>query len=212
MAVCFVSNNHISLISEVRDVLHIDKIRRLTERVKNVLENVEIDHNTELMCGASLAHHGLLGSVLKMDLCDVDLSPVPAQHLASLVSCVNYEFCIQNVSGCDLTSILTIIKCPELVISWQRLEREETEALVQAMESSVEKVLLWSEVTLDIEALAEYSGQGVCKSLELRDDTAPRYSEEMRTWARNRNWKVQFFDDDLLLIEYVSVYDKNFGF
>ena len=40
-------------------------------------------------------------------LLDVDLSPVPAQHLASLALCVTFRLSIRNVSGCDLVSILT---------------------------------------------------------------------------------------------------------
>jgi len=135
------------------------------------------------MCGASLAHHGLLGSVNYLNLDDVDLRPVPDQHLASLASYVTSCFLISQVSGCDLVSLLTSLKCQELDMGLQSLGREETQALVEAMESGVERVLLWSEVTLDIETLTKYSGQGVCKILELRDDTVPRYREEMGIWA-----------------------------
>ena len=70
---------------------------------------------------------------------------------------------ISNVSGCDLVSLLTSLKCQELIIHRQTLGREETQALVRAMESDVERVRLNVEVTLDIEALTEYSGQGVCR-------------------------------------------------
>ena len=63
-------------------------------------------------------------------------------------------------------------------------------ALVQSMEAGVEKVKLFPEVTLDIEALAEYSGQGVCRYVRLLCDTADRYREELSTWARNRDWRV----------------------
>ena len=58
------------------------------------------------------------------------------------------------------------------------------------MESVVEEVRLSEEVTLDMEILAEYSGQGVCRDVLLYDDTTDRYSEELRTWASNRNWRV----------------------
>ena len=70
---------------------------------------------------------------------------------------------------------------------------------MQAMESGVKKAWLGFknvkqeyEVTLDIKALAEYSGQGVCRYSELQDDTAARYREELRTWARSRNWRFLF--------------------
>ena len=109
-----------------------------------------------MKCAASLAHHGLLGSVRDLDLILVDLSPVPAQHLASLASCVTRRLNIEKVSGCDLVSLLSSLKCGNLTIYDQSLGREETQALVQAMESRVEKVELGNEVTLDIDTLIEY--------------------------------------------------------
>ena len=42
---------------------------------------------------------------------------------------------------------------------------------------------LGDETTLDIEALVKYSGQGRCNIATLA-----RYSKELRTWARSRNW------------------------
>ena len=93
-----------------------------------------------------------------------------------------------------VTSILTYLKCQMLYIRRQSLGIEETQALVQAMESGVEKVELAEAVTLDIEALVEYSGQGVCRELEIwPEDLEDRYKEELRKWARSKNWRV---DDD----------------
>ena len=64
------------------------------------------------------------------------------------------------------------------------------------MESGVGRVELHGEVTLDIEALAEYSGQGVCRTVMLQwPDTMARYRQELVTWARSRNWRV-YPDDD----------------
>ena len=81
------------------------------------------------MGAANLAHHGLLGSVKSLGLHDVDLSPVPAQHLASLASCVTWDLHINNVTGCDLVSLLSLgPKCQEMYIR-QSLGREETLAL-----------------------------------------------------------------------------------
>ena len=74
---------------EAREILDSDKIQKLTDNFRNMFEDyVDRDLVSELMCAATLAHHGLLGSVKMMALFDVDLSPVPAQHLASLASCV----------------------------------------------------------------------------------------------------------------------------
>ena len=174
------------MILEARGILNTDKIKRLTERVRDVLEDDAINNNMELMCGASLAHHGLLDSMDDLRLCHVDLSPVPAQQLASLVLLTS-DLVIQNVSGFDLVSLLSSLKCKELFIGRQSLGREETQALVRAMESGVDWVWLHKEVTLDIEALTEYSGQGTCRWLRLQHDIVARYKKELEAWARHIN-------------------------
>ena len=232
------------------------------------------------MCAASLAHHGLLFSMERLGLRNIDLSSVPAQHLSSLVSCVISYLSISNVSGCDLVSLLTSIKCQvltirnqslgreetkallqamvsvvkerlnlcnvdlspvpaqflaslascvtrdisisnvsgwgrlltslklrcdELYIQKQNLGKEETQALVQAMESGVKRVMLANEVKLDIETLTKYSGQGVCSVIYLyvgqwcsmSYTEANRYGEELRTWAGRKNWGVTTSDDGI---------------
>ena len=183
------------MVLEARAVLDTDKIKRLADRLGGALKDgLRWMRIRELVCGGSLAHHGLLGSVKDMSLVDVNLSPVPSQHLTSLLTCVTRNLTIDNVSGCDLVSLLTSLKCQELFITRQSLGREETQALVQAMESGVEKVKLGDEegqVKLDIEALTEYSGQGRCRTVELMNYTAARYRKELRTWARSRYWRVE---------------------
>ena len=164
-------------------------IQRLTKKVKDLMEGISPPTRPEIMCGVSLAHHGLLVSLFRLSLHNVDLSPVPAHHLALLVSCVTSELRIENVSGCDLVNILSSVKCRDLYITRQNLGREETQALVQAMESGMEELRL-NDVTLDIEALTEYSGEGECREVELWNDTATRYREQLRTWARSKDWKV----------------------
>ena len=58
------------------------------------------------------------------------------------------------------------------------------------MESGVEEVTLHTGVTLDIRVLREYSGQGKCRVVECYTDTVGRYREQLRTWAKSRNWQV----------------------
>ena len=94
----------------------------------------------EILTVASLAHHGLLGSVKEMYLQYLDLASVPAEHLASLASCVTNKVYIFKVNNCDIISILASVKCDELVISSQTLSSQETQAVVQAMESRVKRV------------------------------------------------------------------------
>ena len=173
---------------EARGILTTEKIERFTAKVRDVITGSflrdvmknrylisGIEGQRVLMCATSLAHHGLLSSTRMMTLLDVDLSPVPTQHLASLASCVTKGLLIENVSGCDLVSLYTSLKCTKLFITRQSLGREETQALVQAMESGVKEVRLRAGVTLDMKALAEYSGQGVCREVWLYYKTAARY-------------------------------------
>ena len=148
-----------------RGILSSNKIQEVRMRIRTVLRDGMITE-AELRCGASLASHGLLGFMEQMRLHDVDLSSVPANHMASLASSVTWSLFIVNVRG-NLVSLLTSLKCKELYISRQSLGREETRALVQAMESRVEKVELGSEVTLDIDTLTEYTRQGVCRRVGL---------------------------------------------
>ena len=125
--------------------------------------------------------------ILKLDWGLWSLSQVPPEHLATLASCVMGSVGIMNVIGCDLVTILDSLKCEFLVIDSQSLRREETQALVRAMESGVEKVELRDEVILDMETLAEYSGQGVCREVKCYGDTAARSKDELMTWARSTN-------------------------
>ena len=46
------------------------------------------------------------------------------------------------------------------------------------------------EMTLDITALTQYSGQGRCNYIEYRDDNAT-YREGLRTWAKSKNWNTK---------------------
>ena len=124
----------------------------------------------------------------------MDLSSVPAKRMASLASSVTRILAIVNVRG-NLVSLLTSLKCQKFGISRQSLGREETRALVQAMELQVEMVLLSVESTLDMESLAEYSGQGVCRGLYLLGDLVARYKLKLRTWARRRKWRVSVEDN-----------------
>ena len=57
---------------------------------------------------------------------------------------------------------------------------EATLALVRAM-VHVERVLLGGEVSLDIRALTQYSGQGRCREVRWTCDTADRYRAEHST-------------------------------
>ena len=122
----------------------------------------------------------------------INLSSGPAEHLASLVSCVTGLLHIRNISGCGLGPILDSVQSEWLVIFGQSLGSEETRALVRAIESgvAVEIVELSGELTLDIKAMIEYSGQGKCREVWCYIDIGV-FKEDLRTWAQSRNWKWQ---------------------
>ena len=147
----------------------------------------------KITAAASLAYHEILGSVMDMDLDDVDLVSVPVDHLASLASCVTRSVDIINISNCDIIRILDSVKCQDLNISRQTLSNEETQALVRSMESRVKVVSLGfnGEVSLDITALTQYNGEGRCEEMAYWYDTKERYKEEMRTWVQRTNWLME---------------------
>ena len=184
---------------ETRGIISMDVFESLTERVFYMMHR---DCLPAVTFAASLAHHGLLGSMHYLILRD-DLTSVPAEHLASLVSCVRVtglgSVDIQSLSCIDLVTILDSVKSERLKIKIQSLGREETQALVRAMESGVERVDLNEEVTLDIEALTEYSGQGTCKVVLVNYDTATRYRSRLTTWATKINWTTRVLGRGIFL-------------
>lgn len=96
----------------------------------------------EIHDAASLAHHGLLPSLGKMELCDVNLSSVPADQLASLASCAKGFWKIAYVRGCDLVSLFDNLQCDALKIKSQRLRKNEIQAIVRAMKFRVKTLIL----------------------------------------------------------------------
>ena len=183
-----IENTIIIILLETRGILDTGVIESLAQRVKKKISSFPT--LPVITCAASLAHHRLLGSVEEMRLCDVDLTSVPAEHLASLASCVTRCVYIWNISGCGLITILDNVKSKVLWIISQSLGSEETQALVRAIKSRVEMVKLNYEVKLDIRILVEYNGQGKCREVECYIDTADKYKKQLRTWATSRNWAV----------------------
>ena len=151
-----------------------------------------------ITCAASLAHHGLLGSVKEMRLRHVYLTSVPAKHLASLASSVTERVDIENVHHWNsLKTVLDNVKSKILWIRYQNLSCVwECEALVRAMESRVERVRLSEGVSLEIRDLIKYSGRGKCRRVECYINTAPRSSDqqELSIWAMSKNWKKNRVD------------------
>ena len=182
------------IVLETRGIITPDMFESLEERVREKICFASFSSCTSnlpaITCAASLAHRGLLGSVKDMGTRDVDLTSVPAEHLASLASNMTGRVFIENVRGFGLVTILDSVNCERLVLSCQSLSSEETQALVRAMESSVERVQLQAKVSLDIQGFMGYGGQGKCRRVECYSETADRYKEQLRTWTVSRNWAV----------------------
>ena len=136
----------------------------------------------------------------------LDLSSVPAEHLALLASNVTTVVSIRNVSNTDLSPILDNLKCIQFDTSGQSLGREETQALVRSMESNIERVSLgWLEVVnLDIMALTQYNGEGRCWLVKSFGETSDRYREEMWSWAWRIKW-VADGDHDFVDDNYIGI-------
>ena len=181
-----------------------NEIKRLNERLERKLNKYNMYYKPyapsaklhEVTCAASLAYHGLLGPLNAQTwiyLRDVDLSSVPDEHLASLVSCGTKGVYIQNIRGCDLVTILDNVKSDRLGIYGLSLGSEETQALVRAMESRLERVHLgiWGSATLNTAALTTYSGKGKCIEWSCFHSWE-RYGRKLGTWGekRRKGWKT----------------------
>ena len=160
-------------------------VLRVTEALRNHLRNNERNDLPAYTTASSLAHHGLLGPLTVLRLWDEDLSSIPVQQLVSLGSCVTELVELSNLSGFDLVTFLSSLKCETLIISAHSLGKEETQAVVSAMESSVKEVELYLEMELDIEALLEYSGQGRCDTVMIFES---EHLEVLKSWAKSHNW------------------------
>ena len=173
-----------------------ESLARIVNNERNLCCSGSVFYLRSITFAARLAHQGLLGSVRRMKLAH-DLTSVPDNQLASLVSSLQCggvsSLEIRRVRGCDLVTLLDSVKNPiwELMLRTQSLGSEETQALVRAMESHVEELWLREGVTLNIEALIEYSGLGKCRVFQCYYDTANRYMEQLRTWATSRNWSFR---------------------
>ena len=155
-------------------------------------------------CAASLAHHSFIKSIPSLLLSRLDLSLIPVDQLASLVSCVTWSVEIRSdVTGCDLLRFIDSLRCEWLYIG-VNMGSEETQALVKAMESHVVNVMIrgsW-KMTLDITELTKYSGQGKCSQIHCYG-YVDVFKEELMTWAQRKNWKTELINNGPLYFKRV---------
>ena len=135
-------------------------------------------HNQALVSSAaSFIHHGYITEQKNLYLLDINMSEVAhASALADVT--VTSKVWIQNVVG-NIAPIISRIQCQVLWISEMRLSTEDTAALVQGMQTSVEEVRLGDDgpVELDWDTLLTYDGRGHCGFVWCYEQTKERYGD-----------------------------------
>ena len=120
-----------------------------------------------------------------MRIVDRSIRDIPWGHMEKLASIVTEKVTISNMTHTDqLSSILASVKCTRLSLVNMELSNTETRALVTAMRDRVETVVLYN-VTLDMEELARYNGQGNCSELEVWEWAQADW-ERLKEWAADQ--------------------------
>ena len=152
----------------------------------------------ELKTAAQLAQEGYLSSLKYMRIKNRNISEISRDNMAKLSSIVKVMQ-IDNITPVShLGVILASVQSYLLILSNMSLSEENTWALVTAMRARVQSVVLWNNVTLDLELLAAYDGEGRCTRLELRGDTRAKYETRLRRWAGDKVWAVTEDDSPAL--------------
>ena len=127
-----------------------------------------------------------------MRLVNIDLSEVVhASSLADVTVALSVR--ITNVTG-NIDPLLSRVKCRLLYISDMILSSEDTAALVQGMQTSVEQVELGYDpdpVELDWDTLLTYDGRGHCGKVCCRGKARGRYGDQLATWGETMGWSVE---------------------
>ena len=153
---------------------------------------------SQLSCAAALASHGHLTRVEKLTLKNMDISSVEPGDLRTLVKCVTEEVSVDNVTG-DLSPLLHSSRCRALRLHNITLTTDETQNLAVAMVSGVKEVRLGKNVTLGMETLTQYNGQGECEEVELFDNTKERYLDQVKVWAGDMDWEIGGEDQEIIM-------------
>ena len=176
-----------------------DVIQRKADTVKTRFGRRPTNQAALMSSLATFIHHNYITTVNKMVLVYINLSEVA--HASSLADVtVTNSFYIINVTG-NIATILSKIKCPMLCISKMRLSTEDTAALVQGMQTSVEEVRLGygGPVELDMGTLLTYDGQGHCGEVQCWGEARERYGDQLATWGETMGWSV-WKDSPLVMI------------
>ena len=157
---------------------------------------------------ATFIFYGYITEVKSMWLRNIDLSEVVhASSLADVTVADSVQ--IINVSG-NIAPIISRITCPVLHTSRMRLSTEDTAALVQGMQTNVEKVQLGLDgpVELDMNTLLTYDGRGHCGKVRCYGETRERYGDQLATWGETMGWSVEKNRGYGMLAAYVGIERK----
>ena len=94
---------------------------------------------------------------------------------------------------------MSSVQCLRLDIANTSLTTADTQQLVAAMVTRVEWVNL-VDVTLDMEKLAQYDGEGECGSVMLRGEAWERCRDQVKVWAENMGWETLEDSEDSICI------------
>ena len=135
-----------------------------------------------------------------MMITNKSITDIPRDQMEKLASIVTERVWIHNMTHADqLGGILASVKLPVLGLYYMRLNQAETQALVTAMRDRVERVRLGDVVTMDIEELTRYDGQGRCSGLVVVGHIRNR--DRLRGWAAHKGWTVTEDNDTRLEIK-----------
>ena len=199
------------LLKNFQDSIFAQKIdkRRRTEAYSYIgarmSESDWLEDNPSLSMfrlAAKLAWEGHLPSVKKMKLSYRDLiSDIPCVKLGKLASIVTDVVMIYSIDPASLDIVLESVRCSLLGLVNMTLTEPQTRALVTALTERLERLTLSSGLTVDIETLCQYDGQGRCQRLGAWRDTRRMYGERLRRWGEEVGWAVTTDDNDWLIIQ-----------
>ena len=142
----------------------------------------------DLHLASSLVQAGLLTSVKGMWLSNLNIHGEEISQL-TLPTC-DGTVELERLSG-DISQLLPLISCNELVIRYTNLSGNETESLVKCLNTNMSVLLLNNNTTVDISVLSQYNGTGKCGYVWCYYDSYDSYRGQVTQWARNKRWKVE---------------------
>ena len=157
---------------------------------RNAMEMTDVTKTqnlSEVRRAALLAWEGYITSVKCLNISNLDITDIPVDQMKKLTSIVTERVCIDDITPLSqLGNILTSVKCLVLSLDNMELCEADTRALVTAMRDRVAAVGLCRGLTLNIEELTKYDGQGQCSVLRVMD-----HHFRSRVWARLKKWAAK---------------------